>query len=173
MIVGLILLVGQAWLDDRRSDRETSTARIMAEEAERRENLRFVRERSNRDSLERPYTNIDLVGQNLAKLNMANADLENARLTEAFMPSVNLSGANLRTADLSGALLGGANLENADFLGADLRGTNLENATLQGAVLEATCYDQATKWPTGFAPPPSEAGLCDLHDEVYRSAAIP
>jgi uncharacterized protein YjbI with pentapeptide repeats len=144
----------------------------MAEEAERLENLRFVRERSNKESSERPYTNMDLVGQNLAKLNMANADLENANLSEAFMPGADLSGANLRTANLFGALLGGANLDEADFLGADLRGTNLENASLRGTSLGATCHDETTKWPKNFVAPPSEPGLCELHDDVFRSAAI-
>lgn len=166
LVVGSILLVNQAWIDDRRSERETKTAQIMADEADRRENLRFVRERSSEQATDRPFTSMDLIEQNLARLNMAQADFENAQLMRAFMPGVNLESANLRTTGLSGAYLGRANLINADLRGADLRGTILSEAKLDGAVLEASCHDDTTRWPEGFVPPASVNSFCDFHDQA-------
>lgn len=166
LLVGSILLVNQAWIDDRRSEREIKTAQVMADEADRRENLRFVRERSSEQATDRPFTNMDLVEQNLASLDMAQADFENAKLMRAFMPGVNLESANLRTTGLSEAYLGRANLLNADLRGADLRGTVLSDAKLDGAVLEASCHDDKTQWPDGFVPPASANEICNVHDQA-------
>lgn len=163
LVVGLVLLVGQAAIDDRRSDRETAAGERMANEAERRDNLRFVRELSSSPSIGKPFRNIDLTNQTLAGLSLKGADLENARLSGTFSPFIDLSESNLKTSSLYQAVLIGANLEKADFRGSDLRGANLKEAKLAGAILDATCYDESTVWPNGFHPPASIGGFCDMH----------
>lgn len=52
-----------------------------------------------------------------------------------------------------------ANLTGANFTGADLSGADFSRADLTGAVLRKTNltgvkYDERTRWPEGFDPPP-------------------
>ena len=83
----------------------------------------------------------------------------------ADLNKVNLQGANLWEVDLQKAILAGANLQGASFRKANLQETylmeaNLKNADLQEArgltaeqVAEAI-WDETTRWPEGFFPPP-------------------
>ena len=67
--------------------------------------------------------------------------------------------------DLERALAGDKNLTRANLTGADLRGANLYRADLTGAVLtsakltgadlKSIVYDDSTRWPARFIPPPS------------------
>jgi hypothetical protein len=103
----------------------------------------------------------------LASANLTNAHLNFANLSGAFMPGADLSGAHLDYANLSGAApvdvnLSGANLNHADLSGANLThahlsGADLDEANLSGANLERVNYDEKTKWPVGFTPPPSSS----------------
>ncbi|MBD1593876.1 pentapeptide repeat-containing protein [Pseudarthrobacter polychromogenes] len=43
-----------------------------------------------------------------------------------------------------------ANFSGADFSSADLSGSSLENSSFSGV-----CYNEDTRWPQGFTPPPS------------------
>ena len=61
-VVAAGTLRGQALVDDQRSDREAVAARTLATEADRREILRFVRDRSSPDPTERPFASMDLTG---------------------------------------------------------------------------------------------------------------
>lgn len=90
------------------------------------------------------WTYRDLHEVDLSRANLYGANLYGAKLYEANLYEANLYGANLSGANLSGANLYGANLS-----GANLSGANLDSATLIQAV-----YNQATKWPEGFYPPP-------------------
>jgi hypothetical protein len=86
--------------------------------------------------------------------------------------------ANLRGADLSGVDLGaseeggkGADLQAADLRASNLEGANLSGADLRGAKLEGcslrhTKYDNATRWPEGFSPPP-EAVYMDAEGNAH------
>ncbi len=95
-----------------------------------------------------------------------------------------LLGANLNSADLRGAKLAGANLLGASLRGADLRGADLRAARLlatgdpldqtsynspaaramtaqmwnalasSDADLSGAVYDNETRWPEDFSPPP-------------------
>jgi hypothetical protein len=79
--------------------------------------------------------------------------------------------ANLQGADLSGVDLGapeeggkGADLQAADLRASNLEGANLSGADLRGAKLEGcslrhTKYDNATRWPEGFSPPPEAVNV--------------
>jgi hypothetical protein len=86
--------------------------------------------------------------------------------------------ANLQGADLSGVDLGapeeggkGADLQAADLRASNLEGANLSGADLRGAKLEGcslrhTKYDNATRWPEGFSPPP-EAVYVDAEGNAH------
>lgn len=137
-LLGFILLLGQSWLDDLRSDRELKAATAAAIDADRRENLRFVRERSTSQSMEKPFHSMDLAEQNLSGLLMANADLAQANLNAADLEGADLTNsslaaAQLREARLENAVLTNANLRDADLTGAYFRGANLAGADLTHA----------------------------------------
>ena len=115
----------------------------------------------------------------LLQTNLNGADLVGADLRGAL-----LLGANLNSADLRGAKLAGANLLGASLRGADLRGADLRAARLlatgdpldqtsynspavramtaqtwnalasSDADLSGAVYDNETRWPEGFSPPP-------------------
>jgi Ca-activated chloride channel homolog len=68
-------------------------------------------------------------------VNLVGADLAGMDLTSASLVGADLSGADLRYADLSGADLTGANLMSADLRGADLRTANLSGASFKDALL--------------------------------------
>lgn len=86
--------------------------------------------------------NVGYVGGNAATLLV--------RLDSDGLLGLNISGCVLVGANLSGAILrdvnlSGANLRNADLSRTDLSGANLRNIQ----------YDEYTRWPKNFNPPPS------------------
>ncbi|MFF0528688.1 pentapeptide repeat-containing protein [Nocardia amikacinitolerans] len=83
------------------------------------------------------------------------ADLTRAYLATARLHQANLVGANLTRALLNGADLTGADLTGANLTGASLVGANLQHTWLDGAHLTGVHYDNLTRWPDGFTPPPS------------------
>ena len=185
VVIGVVLLAGQEVFDDMRSQRELDAAEKQSEEADRRENLRFVRDRSGAATVERPFQNMNLHGQNLVGLQLEGANfrgahfdkdssmwdinLRNADLRDAWLLRTIMSGANLSGADLRGAFLDGASLVGADLTGADLRGASLDGTDLGGADLtdaelshwglKTVCHNDNTVWPEGFEPPnPNQRG---------------
>jgi uncharacterized protein YjbI with pentapeptide repeats len=48
----------------------------------------------------------------------------------------------------------GAHLHGADLDGANLSGAGLTGADLTVAYLRGVHYDEKTRWPGGFEPPP-------------------
>ena len=46
-------------------------------------------------------------------------------------------------------------MRNAEFKSVDLRGINLENCDLSGSSFNFVAWDEDTKWPPGFIPPPT------------------
>jgi len=116
----------------------------------------------------------DLVGANLQGADLRKADLQRANLgganlQEASLRGANLQGAYLGEADLQGAILGGADFQGAHVWGAKFQEANLWSANLQGvdlrlanlqeAHLEEAQYNNATKWPDGFTPPPEAVNV--------------
>jgi uncharacterized protein YjbI with pentapeptide repeats len=91
---------------------------------------------------------------NLGNADLRGADLRGADLSEAEARSAGLFGANLSGADLNGALLFWANLDSADLRGADLRGADLSRAKLTKAKFDGAYYNENTRWPESFTPPP-------------------
>lgn len=112
-IVSLALFGSQYWVDERRATREAAAAAELQADAERRENVRFVRERSSAETLERPFSRIDVMGQNLSGLNLGRADFREASLIDTDFT--------------------GSDLSFADFAGALMMGTDFNYATLQGS----------------------------------------
>lgn len=178
-LIGGSLALVQTAIDDARSNRE-----------DRREDLRFIRDRSSGETIERPFRNMDLSEQNLAGLQLNGADFQSAKMTRADLAFADLSGANLFGANLDHATAGfailsgtnlayarlagtsltyadlsGADLLNADLSGADLSGADLSrailtNATLTSVKLDGICYDWLTVWPEGFTAPASQPDKC-------------
>jgi uncharacterized protein YjbI with pentapeptide repeats len=97
----------------------------------------------------------DLYRANLYGAQLSNADLSDADLTEADLRGAVLFSAYLYRAYLTGADLTDAILFDANLRGADLTGADLTGAVLSGTILEGITYDENTKWPAGFTPPPS------------------
>lgn len=101
----------------------------------------------------------DLKGARLRGANLNRAHLQEAHLNRADLEAARLFKARLETASLRGANLRKAHLEEADLWiacleGADLQEANLRKAHLEGASLTDIQYDDATRWPDGFTPPP-------------------
>lgn len=189
LIVGLIsavVLVATALIDDRRAETDRAIASQQNAKAERLENLRFVRERSNPDpATARPFNNLDLVGQNLAGLTMTNADLQMALLRGAMLTNVDLVNANLRWAVLNSASLSSANLTGANLTGAYLRYAtlhstflgranlayaNLERANLTGANLTDANLERANL--TGANLNAADLTRADLSSANLSSATL-
>lgn len=88
-IVAAGSLLGQMMLDDTRSDRQ-----------DRRENLRSVRGRSSQDPQERPFSGLDLEGQNMSGLRLETAVFDDANLTNADFSGTELRKASFIPQDL-------------------------------------------------------------------------
>lgn len=95
-----------------------------------------------------------LMGAYVRGSDLRGADLGEAHLRGAILVGADLRGAYLRLADLSGAHLRDANLADAIVGWADLSGADFTDATLDGADLLHCAYDEVTRWPAGFKPPP-------------------
>ena len=96
--------------------------------------------------------------------NLTDADLTDANLTDADLTGADLTDAILTRADLTDAILTDAilidaDLTRADLTGADLTRANMTRADLTRAILQGITYDENTKWPAGFTPPPSTPRL--------------
>lgn len=132
-IVALVTFLTQYAIDDMR-----------ASDANRQENLRFIRDKSSTDDLDRPFAGLDVKGLNLRGLQLRDANFQSANLASTDLSLTDLSGANLMDARLNNARLNstdlsGANLAIAHLHGADLAFSDLSNAVLweaSGAILD-------------------------------------
>jgi hypothetical protein len=86
----------------------------------------------------------DLTGTDLSDCKCTDADFSRATLRKANFTGGTKFRANFTAADLSGA----------DLSFSDLKGANFTGATLAGCKLEDASFDETTKWPKGFTPPP-------------------
>lgn len=113
----------------------------------------------------------------LRRANLQKVSLREANLQMAVLEGANLKGARLWDANLQGASFGEANLIEARIVGANLQGALLGGANLQGASLKEAIlkgadlwwvegltdeqvaeavWDETTRWPEGFSPPPPQ-----------------
>lgn len=124
---------GQLWVDDQRSEREMKAAELLADEADRRENLRFVRERSGDDSATRPFGSVDLVGKDLSFLKLANSHFDSARLDQTDFSGTNMTHSRLVTSSLVQANFRNADLKDAILYSVDATGATFSSADLTEA----------------------------------------
>lgn len=155
VVGGLVVLGAQAGIDDKRDA-----------EADRRENLRFIREQSANGNADKvSFRGIDLSNRNLGGLNLEGADLQGADLsgadlTETHLQDADLSHANLSGTVLEGTLLHGAELRYADLrnalLGANFNGASLSNTDMRGIRWSTTTmashpFEDAQFYNTNFS----------------------
>ncbi len=101
----------------------------------------------------------------LRQANLGGADMGGAVFTNGYYARPDFRGANLSGADFSGSRLFDANFTNTNLMSANLEavsliranleGADLRDANLTNALLLNITYDETTRWPTGFTPPPS------------------
>lgn len=132
LAVAFLSVLVQVQFDDVRSDREA-----------RQENLRYVRDRSSDQLLDRPFQGIDLRGANLNGLKLEKADLGAATLVEASANQANLKSAGLSKAKLRNSLLVKTDFSDAILVGADVSHAKLIAANLQRAHLQLVDFDGA------------------------------
>jgi len=138
LVIGLMLLAGQAWLDSGRSARQQALDETRALRSERLENLRYVRERSAGADEDKNFAGLDLGEQDLQGLDLRGADFRGAILV-----GVNFSFSDLTDADLSGADVRRVEFFRADLTLADLGRTRLQGAVLHGAMLDRTDFSES------------------------------
>lgn len=109
-------------------------------------------------------------GGALCGSSLALADLSDMDLPGVDLATSDLWGANFDGTDMPGANLAHTDLRNTSFRGTHMPGVNLRCADLTGARFDATTnvtgalWDERTRWPAGFTPPPPVAGD-DLDDD--------
>jgi uncharacterized protein YjbI with pentapeptide repeats len=110
----------------------------------RRDNLRFVREKSG----SKVFAGLDLHDQTLAGLDLTGASFAGADLSGTNFCNTNLSNADFTGANLSDALLNEEFDCFTDFSGTLFAGTQLDGANLHGADLSSVDFGDEV---TGFA----------------------
>ena len=100
------------------------------------------------------YVPASFVGAKLAGCDLTGANLSQCKFTGADLGRAVLRNASLFGAPLVRANLTGCDLTGVDLDGADLKGANFAGATLTGCDLDGATFDENTKWPKGFTPPP-------------------
>jgi len=95
----------------------------------------------------------------LAGADLCGAALGGAALQHAALRGADLHRADLHLADTGGGRPPGRRSARVNLRGADLRGADLREARLHRADLNHSVYDAATRWPSGFDPLASGAGI--------------
>lgn len=165
LVIGVLLVGVQFYLDERRSDREQAIESGRAALAERLENLRYVRERA--DDQESPegtrrkiFNNLDLVGMNLSRLDLSDSIFSGANLDRTDFTSADLTGSTFGAAsfDSSGSAHG-AVFNRAKFRNSNFSNWNGNGANFSGAQLHGTFFNGGSYVGTDFA----RASLEDVH----------
>ena len=151
--------MGQKIVDDSRAVRDRQIAAQQNQNAERLENLRFVRDRASVEYQLRPFEALDLRGMNLVGLRLNGADFTRADLSGADLTLTDLGPVDPNRVppnipvdfpDMSAGIrfvinpvspvsfLAGTKLCNVVLASADLRGADLEYANFKGVDLTKT-----------------------------------
>lgn len=133
LVVASLSLAGAVYFDDQRSERER-----------RVENLRFVRERSSEERVQRPFRGLDLKEQSLSGLLLVGANLETAILEGADFWGTDLEDSRLLLAKIRGGKFGSTNLKDATLTHADLSDAELTVTDMSGSFLQYTDLSRAT-----------------------------
>jgi hypothetical protein len=128
VFVSVGTMTGQKIIDDVRAERDHRISDQQNQRAERLENLRFIRGRSNTDpNVERPFYGLDLAGLSLSGLDLPGANFSEADLQGCDLLSTNLQGANLSYAKLANTILLGVDLRSANLVGAEFIDVTIDN----------------------------------------------
>lgn len=165
LLIGLMLLAGQAWLDSKRSARQLALDEGRALRSERLENLRYVRERSTGADEDKNFAGLDLSGQDLQGLNLRGADFRGAGLVDVDFSYTDLTDADLTDADVRRVDFYGSDLTLADFTRA-----RLEGAILHSAMLDRTDFSDAVVRGARFVDSTGRGPCYNSPDSVYWPA---
>jgi len=136
LFISLVVFVLQVRDEHQRGDLATRTQQAQAQDAQRLENLRFVRERAAASGQPiEDFSGFDLQCQDLSNLPLGPANFERADLRHADSFGISLVGGHLLGADLRGANMVNAALDQSHLLEVDFSGADLSKATLAGALL--------------------------------------
>jgi uncharacterized protein YjbI with pentapeptide repeats len=136
-------LYGQTLVDDQRSERETVIAQRMADEADRRENLRFVRDRSADDMTAKPFSDIDLTGQSPRGLKLNKSDFNGAVLAQTYFDNSSLVGSTFVDTKFTKASFAGADLSGATIFFSRGDPADFSDATLTEAKILYSTFDRS------------------------------
>jgi Pentapeptide repeats (8 copies) len=95
-----------------------------------------------------------LKGARLVKADLRGAWMPECRGSDADFSGANLAGARMAFGILRRTRFVGADLSDADLAGSDLRGADFTDAKIDGLVLKWGKFDETTRWPAGYLPPP-------------------
>jgi hypothetical protein len=141
-LLGLVFFGVSHWFEQQR-----------ASQAERLENLRFVRDVATRESGPMPFRNLNLEAMKLNGLRLPCRDDPTASQESCFYKAdftdANLSGADMRLMDLTGADFTDADLSGADLRESDLSGAIMTGAEMDDVQLQGACENGTTAWPEG------------------------
>lgn len=160
LVFGGLLLGLQVRMDERLSERELAIENARAKQAERLENLRYVRERSDdptglEGGIYKSFENLDLTGMNLSGLNLPRSLFWRATLDRTDFTSARLEGSSFGTTTglgpsgtAEGAIFRSARLERAMFYswdgdGADLSGAVFDDTEFMGGSYNGTRFAEA------------------------------
>lgn len=105
------------------------------------------------------FTGANLTGADFTHVTINNELAMNPAPGQPAVPTTftgsTLAGVVFDQSALFDVSLSGLDLTGASFKDAALLGVDLTGATLTDADLEGVFYDDATRWPQGFTPPPS------------------
>jgi hypothetical protein len=149
-LIGLLLFGVSYWFEQQR-----------ASQAERLENLRFVRDVATRESGRMPFRGLNLEDMNLGGLSLACQDEPEDRVEGgcsmfADFTDADLSGADMSEMNLDGAVFTGADLQNADLGCSSVSHANFTGANMAGVKLEEVGYSVGATGPDGGALFPEE-----------------
>lgn len=182
-LVGLVLVGVQIVRDDQReaNDQRLSNLSFVRDKAAGPSTARNFQnidlEGMNISGLELPSSKfekanlreINALRSSLELSNFYGAQLSDANLAVTRLQAVDLSGVDASRADFSYAHLEYGRFESTKLEGARFDFATLDNADLshvdmsrvsglETASLTNICYDEGTKWPKDFQPPPSRTG---------------
>ncbi|MBF6172333.1 pentapeptide repeat-containing protein [Nocardia blacklockiae] len=111
---------------------------------------------------------VDFSGANLAGARFQDLTVQQSRFDGAAAPRMRMNNTQIVLSLMCRMQLDGADLGNSDILDVDLRGIHIETqdspwpvANFAGARFGNIAYDDESKWPAGFAPPPNDPTLSD------------
>lgn len=182
-LVGLILVGVQIFRDDQRdaNDQRLNNLSFVRDKASGPNTARNFQNIdlegmniSGLDLLASKFQDADLKGIKASRSSLTLSSLDGAQASEANLNLANMEAVDFRSADASGVDFSYTHLEYSEFKETKLQGARFDHANLddvdlsqidmsgvtglETASFNNVCYDEDTRWPEGFRPPPSRTG---------------